>query len=213
MNLGLRQNLFNNVFKPVYGIRSDGIAYAALANNINSSSGAFEFEFTALSTEDTSVHIFGAHGSTAGAHFLLHHESLNKSAVYCFGQYADYNDNLIFALNTRTSLSVSRRNNLMYVLLNGNSIGRTMWSSSINNNPFLIFRANDNTTVIKPATTISASNIIFHKLKVWFEEKLVADLIPCKKSSNNELCFFNMVDKSFIKNIAGNNSKFIEVTK
>ena len=214
MSIALRHTMANisELYKPIYGIRSDGIAYAALPNPVNASSGAYEVEFTFLSSGiPWSMHVFGAHGASMRNHFLWHSESTQQNGIYCFAQYSDSGNGAVYTADTKHLLVASLRSELKGVYLDGESIGKTMDSPTTNRNPFLIFRANNNSTTIDPATPKSPDYIVIHKLKVWYGENLVADLVPCIETRTKEVCFYNLVDEQFVKNIAGQGSKFVEV--
>jgi hypothetical protein len=195
------------LYDPIYGVRSDGVAYCSLGN-INAWSGRYDIEFDLTSTSyQNQPHVFGAHGASHGSHFLWHLNNYNNSGLYDFGNGTSYYGRF-YAKNN-------------HVILGNNSLGRVIeingstylgWSHSpeTNNNPFLIFRANNNSQSIDPAMAASVSIVVVRALKVWYGDNQVADLIACKLKNNNEIGFWNSITNSFVGNIAGSGS-LIEV--
>lgn len=198
-------------YTPVYGVRSDGVAYCALPNNINSDSGRVEINFDLTTTTfSNQEHLLGGHGASLGSHFLWHLNRSYDSAIYCFGGLGNVrrgfrlHDNVASIWGNGTSGGGT---------INDSNIWRSVSAPQTNTSRFLIFRANADSTSISPAASSSVAIVIIKSMRVWFGETQVAELIPCREKTTNEVCFFNAVDGQFVKNIAGGSSQLIEVTQ
>lgn len=187
---------------PINGVRSDGSAYCALPNKVNASSGAFEAVVTITSSYNYALHAWGAHGTGGDrSYFLWNPNTRTQNGFYCFGGYAWNNMNMT---NGRHTIHMWRNLSGIGLTIDGaNKLQRTLGSARYNDGYFLIFRAGATDGSMQPQATSSPPNIVINSLKVWFGETQVADLTPCREKSSNQVCFYNQIDKSFIKNIGG----------
>lgn len=195
-------------FTPIYGICSDGYSYCALPRSVNSSYGAYEIDMTVDSTSYSNLHLLGGHGDDVGNHFLFHYEG--NGAHYCFGFYVD---SLKLEPKHRHKYKVERDLSGGRLEIDGveNDGGRIIAPNAYNDSRFLIFRANTNSTSLQPKASESPTGITIHNLKVWYGDEQVANLIPCREKSTGEVCFYNLIDKTFVRNIAGAGSALLEV--
>lgn len=194
-------------FTPIYGVRSDGRAYCALPENINASHGAYEIDMTVDSISYEDLHLFGAHGIGGGAYFLYHIYS--QGCFYCFGYQ---NMDRVLEYGKRHIYKVSRDSSgQSQFMIDGETAayGADTWEQVYNSSRFLVFRANANTAEVQPQASKSPTNIVIHRLNVWYGDRWVADLYPCR-DTEGEVCFYNAVDRTFLRNIAGGSSAFIE---
>lgn len=202
-------------YKPIFGVKSDGVAYCALPGFINSSYGAFEADFTITSSYSGDWHAWGAHGKTDNKTFFLlnFQRSTSSNGAYAFGSVSSAGRGLKFYANSRYTLYVGRSSSSAWGYLNGSSVfDRAFGNPVYNPGKFLVFRASATNSTTNPQARSSPTFLVIHRLKVWYNEDLAADLIPCRDISH-EVCFYNSVDGQFIKNVAGGTSKLIEVTK
>ena len=198
---------------PINGVRSDGKAYCALPGRIDASSGAFEADFTITSTYSGDWHAFGAHGSSNNrAFFLLNLQRTGTAeATYVFGSFTSPSSGLRFMPGNRYLLSSGRNQSGYWATLNGSSVfDRILGDPVFNSGQFLIFRASATNSQTNPQASSSPTFFVLHGLKVWYADTLVADLIPCREIATAEVCFYNQIDGTFIKNVTS--GSLIEVS-
>lgn len=186
----------------INGIRSDGIAYCALPNRVNASSGAFEADITIPSSYNYGSHAWGSHGGNSNRSFFLWNPTKpTTNGFFCFGAYASGGINMT---NGRHNIRMWRNSSGLGFYLDGVDKNAVNLGSPVyNDGYFLVFRAGSTDGSAQPGASISPTYLVIHSLKVWFGEVQVADLIPAREITSNEVCFYNQVDGSFLKNVGG----------
>lgn len=191
-------------YVPINGVRSDGAAYCALPNPVNASSGAFEADITITSSYNYALHAWGSHGSSDNRSFFLWNPiKPTDNGFFCFSAFASSGINMETGRHTmRMWHNVSGYG---FILDGADKFGYLIGGGNGSFNPgyFLVFRAGSTNGSMQPQASSSPSNIVIHSLKVWFGETQVADLVPGRELASNEVCFYNQVNGSFLKNVGG----------
>lgn len=196
-------------FTPIYGVRSDGYSYCALDGFINSSYGAYEADFSITGTYSGDWHAWGSHGTQgSGGFFTLNLQRQSTNGIFAFGVYRGDP----YLPVGRYHISVGRSPSDVWGTLNGSTEGFNVFDNpAYNAGRFLVFRASATNSTTRPQANSSPTVLVIHRLKVWYGDEQVADLIPCREKSTGEVCFYNLIDETFVKNIAGAGSALLEV--
>ena len=210
-------------YQPLAGIYSDGTAYCVLPHvHTNATTGKVEFSvvsvgsviwsnlqsknFCGCSTND-SKHLLNNYNTGIGYPYTT-----VDMQLYC-GVGIMGNAMAYPIVNPLTFIG-ERNGSNMFLTIKDKDTGTVLINKSDTTSVQMtlgrlgIFTQNDAGagSGIRPIVGRVPENHAILSFKYWDGSDLIADLQPCQEIATGEICFFNLVDSSFVKNVAGSGS-------
>ena len=199
-------------YTPIYGVYSDGVAYAVLPH-VHETQGRAKvictfqpvpgFTFNDIEKKN----LWGC--TTSDSYAILTQYNGGGGSQWSWQLYSY--TGMVMVEHSLTTASVPhtavciRDGNSLSLDLDGQTRSTTTGNGTITLGRMGIFTQNNygSGDGVSPMPNRVPQKIAICAYKYWDGDTLCADLVPCIDKKTDEVCFYNLVDGQFVKNLAG----------